>query len=71
MKSYLEALMLGEMCSNEHDNIHKSFQESIQTRQEKRQQNFQKLLQHTITNCAKKLFICNQVASIDKNLLTL
>ena len=34
MKSYSEALMLGETHSNEPNNIHKSFQESIQTRQE-------------------------------------
>ena len=48
MKSYLEALMLGEMHSNEHNNIHKSFQESIQIQQkhlkiqqEKQQPSFQ------------------------------
>ena len=34
MKSCLEALMLGEVHSNEHNNIHKSFQELIQTQQE-------------------------------------
>ena len=34
MKSCLEALMLGEVHSNEHNSIHKSFQELIQTQQE-------------------------------------
>ena len=34
MKSYSEALMLGEMHSSEHNNIHKSYQESIQIQQE-------------------------------------
>jgi hypothetical protein len=55
MKSYLEALMLGEMRSNEHNNIHKSFQESIltqqehlKTQQEKQQQSFQLLIEKFI-----------------------
>ena len=33
MKSYSEALMLGETHSNEHNNIRKSFQELIQIQQ--------------------------------------
>ena len=48
MKSCLEALMLGETHSNEHNNIRKNFQESIQTqqkllkiRQERQRQSFQ------------------------------
>ena len=48
MKSCLEALMLGETHSNEHNNIHKSFQELIQIQQkhlkiqqEKQQPSFQ------------------------------
>ena len=34
MKSCLEALALGEVLLNEHNNIHKSFQELIQKQQE-------------------------------------
>ncbi len=48
MKSYLKALMHGEVHSNEHNNIRKNFQESIQIqqkllkiRQERQRQSFQ------------------------------
>ena len=34
MKSCLEALIIGETYSNEHNDIRKSFQELIQTQQE-------------------------------------